>query len=190
MKGTRRCRVGVWTKVMVPFALEGVCADNLRGAIGGVTAPAPGRIPVRAGRPRSSTVARSGWTRSASCTCRYSAWAPPSWWTGPGVGLRPRRPTRQTKRDHHDDPRSVRHATVQHPTRPHRVGRLRSGEEIESHRPKLRGAVRRKMSTPFRNEFVDLPLDGDDAAFFSTTALHVGGVVHGKVGAGRSLLAR
>ena len=35
-EGYEECRVGVWTKVMVPFALEGVCAGSTHGAaIGG-----------------------------------------------------------------------------------------------------------------------------------------------------------
>ena len=203
-EGYEECRVGVWTKVMVPFALERSAPVRRHGAaIGGcdkrlytwgksLYTGRGGLTPFFHGCPQR--VDAIGCVLHVSIFyAGYHTVAVDA--LGQAWGFGHNRVGQLGKRNG-----IIATTPVRYDMPPCSIQRVLtgwgntafvSGEEIESHRPKLRGAVRRGgrgdqlLSTPFRNEFVDLPLDGDDAVFFSTTALHVGGVVHGKVGSGR-----
>ena len=205
-EGYEECRVGVWTKVMVPFALEGVCAGSTHGAaIGGcdkrlytwgksLYTGRGGLTPFFHGCPQR--------VDAIGCVLHVSIFYA-GYHTvvvdalGQAWGFGHNRVGQLGKRNG-----IIATTPVRYDMPPCSIQRVLTGwgntAFVVEKRLKVigrncegqcgvEGGEINSLSTPFRNEFVDLPLDGDDAAFFSTTALHVGGVVHGKVGSGREV---
>ena len=198
-EGHEECRVGAWTKMVVPFALEKVCAGSTHGAaIGGcdkrlytwgksLYTGRGGLAPFHYGCPQR--------VDSIGCVLHVAIFYAgyhtvvvdalgQAWGFGHNrVGqLGKRNGIIATTPVRYDmPPCSVERVLVGWGNTAFVSGRtLRViGRNCEGQCGVDGGEVN-SLNTPFRSEFVDLPLDGD-AAFFSTTALHVGGVVYGKV---------
>ena len=209
--GTEGCdeaRVGVWTKMVVPFALEKVCAGSTHGAaIGGrdkrlytwgksLYTGRGGLAPFHHGCPQR--------VDSIGCVLHVSIFYAgyhtvvvdalgQAWGFGHNrVGqLGKRNGIIATAPVRYDmPPCSIERVLVGWGNTAFVSGRTLKvvGRNCEG-QCGVEGGEVNSLNTPFQSEFVDLALEGSSAAFFSTTALHVNGVVYGKITSRREVSA-